>query len=127
MNKPHDKRMLMPTPFHERTGLANESWQWADWKGYASANAFTDVELEYFSIRNGASVFDLTPMTKYRIEGPDAEAYLNRVFTRDITRLRTGRVAYGVWCDDAGQVLDDGTLFRLRDSEFRLCSQERQL
>ena len=47
--------------------------------------------------------------------------------TRDVAKLRPGRVAYTVWCDDRGKVLDDGTLFRLSDSEFHLCSQERHL
>jgi phytoene dehydrogenase-like protein/glycine cleavage system aminomethyltransferase T len=36
-----------------------------------------------------------------------------------------GRVAYAVWCNDQGQVIDDGTIFHLRDGEYRLCSQER--
>jgi aminomethyltransferase len=70
-------------------------------------------------------VFDLTPMTKYRITGPDALEYLNRLVTRDMAKIRPGRVAYAVWCDDQGQVIDDGTIFHLREGEYRLCSQER--
>ena len=88
---------------------------------------FTDVEIEYFAVRNASTLFDLSPMVKYRIAGAGATRYLNRVVTRDVARLRPGRVAYVVWCDDRGKVLDDGTLFRLSDGEFRLCSQERHL
>ncbi len=51
---------------------------------------------------------------------PDAIRYLNRLVTRDVAKLRPGRVAYTVWCDDRGKVLDDGTLFRLSDSEFHI-------
>jgi aminomethyltransferase len=36
-------------------------------------------------------------------------------------------VAYAVWCNDQGQVIDDGTIFHLQDGEYRLCSQERHL
>jgi aminomethyltransferase len=72
-------------------------------------------------------VFDISPMVKYRISGPDAEAYLNRLTLRDVARLAVGRVHYTAWCDDDGKVLDDGTLFRLSDWEFRLCCQERHL
>ena len=44
---------------------------------------------------------------------PDATRYLNRLVTRDVAKLRPGRVVHTVWCDGRGKVLDDGTLFRL--------------
>ena len=88
---------------------------------------FTTVEQEYFAIRNATTLYDLTPMVKYRIAGPDAVRYLNRLVTRDIAKLKPDRVAYCVWCDDAGHVLDDGTVFRLGEGEYRLCTAERQL
>ncbi len=66
-------------------------------------------------------------MTKYRISGPDALEFLDRLVTRDMRKIKPGRVAYAVWCDDQGQVIDDGTIFHLRDGEYRLCSQERHL
>jgi aminomethyltransferase len=99
--------------------------EWHAWKGYSSANELYCADTEYFAIRNSTGVFDLTPMTKYRIAGPDALDYLNRLVTRDMTKIRPGRVAYAVWCDDQGQVIDDGTIFHLREGEYRLCSQER--
>lgn len=123
----HDPRMLRPTAFHPRLAALNEACSWYNWKGYAAPERLEQVDLEYFAIRNTASVFDLCPMTKYRIEGPEATAYLDRLFTRDIAALAVGRVAYGVFCDDAGQVLDDGTLFRLAADRYRLCVQERCL
>ena len=66
-------------------------------------------------------------MTKHLITGPDALAYMNRLVTRDVAKIKPGRVGYCVWCDDAGQVIDDGTIFHLREGVYRLCSQERQL
>ena len=56
-----------------------------------------------------------------------ALAFLNRLLTRDMTKLKAGRVAYCVWCDDAGHLIDDGTVFRLGAAEFRLCTGERQI
>ena len=66
-------------------------------------------------------------MTKHRITGPDALAFLNRLVTRDVAKIKPGKVGYCVWCDDNGQVIDDGTIFHLREGDYRLCSQERQL
>ena len=42
-------------------------------------------------------------------------------------KIKPGRVGYTVWCNDEGQVIDDGTIFHLREGDYRLCSQERQL
>ncbi|MGH8194175.1 MAG: aminomethyltransferase family protein, partial [Woeseiaceae bacterium] len=58
---------------------------------------------------------------------PDTLTYDDRLVTRDMHKIRPGRVAYAAWCNDQGQVIDDGTLFHLREGEFRLCSQERHL
>jgi len=115
------------SPFYPRQADLDRLSQWHDWKGYASADGFYDTTLEYFSIRNSTGVFDLTPMTKYRISGPDALDYLNRLVTRDMAKIKPGRVAYAVWCDDEGQVIDDGTIFHLKQGEYRLCSQERHM
>jgi len=123
----HYKTPHKPTPFHARTAALCHNNDWGRWAGYNVANSYGEVELEYFAVRNTATLFDLSPMMKYRIGGPDAERYLNRLLTRDVRKLKPGRVAYSIWCDDAGHVIDDGTLFRFADHDFRLCSQERQL
>lgn len=115
----------LETPFHSRLVELDSLNEWHNWKGYTTPDALYCAETEYFAIRNATGVFDLTPMTKYRITGPDALDYLNRLVTRDMAKIKAGRVAYAVWCDDSGQVLDDGTIFHLREGEYRLCSQER--
>jgi aminomethyltransferase len=126
-SEPHYRRPLLPTPFHERSRRLSQVDSFVPWAGYTTVDVFTNVEQEYFAIRNAASLYDLTPMVKYRIAGPDALRFLNRLMTRDIARVRPGRVAYGVWCNDAGHLIDDGTVFCLGENEYRLCTAERQL
>ena len=115
----------LESPFYARLKALDTVNEWHQWKGYTTANELYCADTEYFAIRNSTAVFDLTPMTKYRITGPDALEYLNRLVTRDMAKVAPGRVAYAVWCDDQGQVIDDGTIFHLREGEYRLCSQER--
>jgi len=115
------------SPFYPRQAEIDRLNRWHEWKGYSSADGFYDTTLEYFAIRNSTAVFDITPMTKYRITGPDSLEFLNRLVTRDMRKIKPGRVAYAVWCDDEGQVIDDGTIFHLREGEYRLCSQERHM
>src|SRR5210317_1851534 len=125
MTTKSDDTMMLTTPFHSRVKEACQLNCWGNWMGYTTPNAYEDVELEYFAVRNTTGVFDLSPMHKYRISGPDAEAYLNRLVTRDVTKIRVGRVGYTVWCNEAGQVMDDGTIFHLAANDFRLCAYAR--
>jgi aminomethyltransferase len=125
--RPHYQRPLLTTPFFERSRFLVETDSYVPWSGYTTPDVFSSVEQEYFAIRNGASLFDLTPMIKYRIAGPDAQCYLNRLVTRDISKLKVNRVAYTAWCNEFGHMLDDGTVFRFGPDEFHLCTAERQL
>lgn len=117
----------LKSPFYSRQAELDRLNRWHDWKGYSSADGFYDTTLEYFSIRNSTGVFDLTPMTKYRITGSDSLNYIDRLVTRDMRKIKPGRVAYAVWCNDEGKVIDDGTIFHLKEGEYRLCSQERHM
>jgi aminomethyltransferase len=126
-SEPHYRQPLLKTPFHDRARALSQVDSFIPWAGYTTVDVFTTVEQEYFAIRNATSVYDLTPMVKYRIAGPDARRYLNRLVTRDLGGLKPGRVAYCVWCNDSGHLIDDGTVFCLSETEYRLCTGERQL
>jgi aminomethyltransferase len=111
---------LKRSPFHEREKALNVREAWAAWNGYKFAEYYYDAEFEYFCVRNFCGTYDICPMQKYHVEGRDAEAMLNRMVTRDISKLRINRVTYVVWCTDEGRVIDDGTIFKLADDKFML-------
>ncbi len=115
---------LIPGPFHDRLEALSRAKAWMDWAGYISPAVLDTAEFEYFAIRNQATLFDVSPMHKYRITGKDALAMLNRMVTRNVAHLAPGRVGYALWCDEEGMLIDDGTLFRLGEEDFRLCCQE---
>jgi len=123
----HYETPLLCTPFHARTAALNKLNSWVPWAGYTTALAFDDVTTEYTAIRNQATVYDLCPMRKYRITGKDAVSYLDHLTLRSVSKLKTGHVHYTAWCDEHGKLLDDGTLFRLREALFLLCCQEAHL
>ena len=123
----HIEALRLETPFHPRLMALSQQNDWYSWGGYKAPNSLWDEEMEYFAIRSQTAVFDISPMVKYRIEGPDAEAFCNRLTLRNVAKLKPGKVHYTAWCDDEGHVLDDGTLFRLTPTLFRLCCQERHL
>ena len=120
--------MLKTTPFHERTSALCASHAWRRWAGYVVASSYElSHDREYHAIRGAAALFDISPLYKYRVRGKDAARLLDLVVTRKIQTLQIGQVAYTPWCDAAGKVLDDGTVARLGESEFRVTAAEPNL
>jgi aminomethyltransferase len=120
--------MPIGTPFHERTFALCESLNYREWSGYYAVSSYeTHHEHEYNAIRNAAALIDISPLFKYAVTGPDAVRLLDRVITRDVSRMDVGRVFYAVWCDEDGYVIDDGTVARLTETSFRLTSADPTL
>jgi aminomethyltransferase len=120
--------MPLPSPFHERTQPLCTSYRWKDWSGYCAVCSYdTTHEREYFAFRESAGLLDVTPLYKYEVSGPDAQALLARMMVRDVSKLKVGRIAYSCWCDDDGKVIDDGTVARLDESCFRVTAADPTL
>jgi aminomethyltransferase len=117
---PYAGERLKLSPFHERQAALNIRDAWSSWNGYKFADYYYDEEYEYFCVRNSCATYDICPMQKYIISGPDAEAMLDRMVTRDVSKLKQDRVTYVCWCTDEGRLIDDGTIFRLADDRFLL-------
>ncbi len=111
--------MSIGSPFHPRTAPLNRKQQWREWSGYWASSAYADAhDIEYNAIREAAALIDVSPLYKYRLTGRDALALVDRVITRDATKLAVGQVWYTPWCDDHGKVIDDGTVHRVAEDAF---------
>ncbi|HET9680676.1 MAG TPA: aminomethyltransferase family protein [Candidatus Limnocylindrales bacterium] len=120
--------MSLGTPLHPRTAPLNRKLQWREWSGYWASSAYADAhDIEYNAIREAAALIDVSPLYKYRVSGPDALRLVDRVITRDATRLKVGQVFYTPWCDEHGKVIDDGTIHRLGETEFLWTAADPQL
>ena len=120
--------MLKTTPFHPRTAALMEAQQWRRWAGFLAASAYEmSHEREYHAIRNSAALFDVSPLHKYQVRGRDATRLLDRVVTRNVTKCQPCQVMYTPWCDPRGKVIDDGTLHRFGEDNYRLTSAEPNL
>jgi aminomethyltransferase len=120
--------MLKVTPFHPRTAALSEGQAWRRWAGYLVASVYElSHEREYHAIRNSAALFDVSPLYKYHVAGPDAERLVDRVVTRDVHKAKVGQVLYTPWCDARGKVIDDGTVSRLGEQRFRLTAADPNL
>jgi len=120
--------MPVGTAFHARTFALCESLNYREWAGYYAVSAYeAHHEHEYAAIRNGAALIDVSPLFKYIVTGPDATRLVDRVITRDATKVAVGQVIYTPWCDERGKVIDDGTVTRLDDQMWRWTAADPSL
>ncbi len=120
--------MTLGSPVDGRVVPLNVKRQWREWSGRFASSAYAaHHDIEVNAIRNAAAVIDVSPLFKYRLAGPDAQRLVDRVITRDATRLARGQVFYTPWCDEHGKVLDDGTVHRLDDDSYRWTAADPQL
>ncbi|HET9344799.1 MAG TPA: aminomethyltransferase family protein [Candidatus Limnocylindrales bacterium] len=120
--------MSVGTAFHPATAPLNRKQQWREWSGYFASSAYADAhDIEYNAIREAAALIDVSPLHKYVVSGPDAQRLVDRVITRDATKLKPGQVYYTPWCDEHGKVIDDGTVHRLDDDTYRWTAADPQL
>ena len=112
--------MSIGTALHPRTEALNKKMVWREWSGYFAAGVYADaLDIEYNAVREAAALFDVSPLFKYVVRGPDAVRLIDRVIPRDATKIRPDSVVYTCWCDEDGKVLDDGTIARIGEQEFR--------
>ncbi len=120
--------MSVETPFHPRTAPLNRKMQWREWSGYFASSVYADAhDIEYNAIREAAALIDVSPLYKYVVSGPDALRLVDRVITRDATKLAVGAVMYTPWCDEHGKVVDDGTIHRLDEGRYRWTAADPQI
>ncbi len=114
-----EPKMTKQTGFHE--SFAKHTRNFIEYNGYWLANCFAaagPIE-EYRACREDVVMMDLSPLRKFEITGPDAEALCQYVFTRNMKTLPIGGVVYTAMCFEHGGMVDDGTVFRLGRDNFR--------
>src|SRR5215831_4014420 len=108
------------TAVHDRTLALCESLNYREWSGYFAVSSYeVHFHHEYNAIRNAAALIDISPLFKYVVRGRDARRLIDRVVTRDMSRVEVGQMVYTPWCDERGRVIDDGTVARLEENVYR--------
>src|SRR5215213_17077 len=120
--------MPIGTAVHARTFALAESLNYREWSGYYAVSAFeSHHEHEYNAIRNAAALIDVSPLFKNMVTGADAAKLVDRLITRDVSKMAVGQVYYTPWCDEHGKVIDDGTVSRLGEQAFRWTAADASL
>jgi aminomethyltransferase len=105
--------------FHPRTSALTRAF--GEYRGFWVPHHFSNAGAieEYWACRERAAIMDLSPLRKMEVLGPDSELFLQGIVTRDVRKLAVGQVFYTTMCYEHGGMVDDGTLFRLGENNFR--------
>ena len=79
---------------------------------------FEAVREEAASVRTGAGIIDVGTLGKMEISGPDAAAFLERIYTGRFANMKVGMTRYALMLDEAGVIIDDGVVARLSEQRF---------
>ena len=113
-----EPQLTRETAFHPRFSALTRNY--AEYRGYWLPKFSNDGPVaEYWACRERAVVMDLSPLRKFEVTGPDAEALMQYCLTRDMRKLSVGQVVYSAMCYEHGGMIDDGTVFRLGANNFR--------
>ncbi|APZ51458.1 DUF1989 domain-containing protein [Salipiger abyssi] len=107
------------TGFH--ASFAKHTRDFVEYNGYWLPNSFPGEGTlgEYWACRESVAIMDLSPLRKFEVTGPDAEKLLQHCVTRNMEKLAVGQVVYTAVCAEHGGMIDDGTVFRMTEHNFR--------
>jgi aminomethyltransferase len=88
-----------------------------DFAGYEMPVQYSGIQAEHKAVRNHAGLFDVSHMGEVIFRGPDAESAVQRLVTRDVSRLDVGQAGYSAVCYEDGGTVDDVIVYR-RESDF---------
>jgi aminomethyltransferase len=102
---------MKQTVLHPKHELAHA--RMTDFQGWQIPLQFSDPLDEYHAVRRAAGLFDISYLGRIEVSGPGAIALLQKIVTRNVTRIPEGSAHYGLICNDAGFILDDTFIYHL--------------
>jgi aminomethyltransferase len=109
---------LKQTPF--AAAYPNGVVEWIDVFGYAVPLTWGDPAVEYHAVRNHAAAMEFSMLLKWDIKGSAAVQTVNCIFSRDISHMEPGQIAYGVVVTESGHMVDDVTVFIHSSEHIRI-------
>lgn len=110
---------LLRTPLyelHRRLGA-----RLVPFAGFEMPVQYAGILAEHAAVRSAAGLFDVSHMGQLHLRGPGAVAAVERLVSSPVASLKTGRVRYGLLCNETGGIVDDVTVYRLSDDALMLC------
>jgi aminomethyltransferase len=107
---------LRRTPLYDRHEAAGAKL--VPFAGWEMPVQYEGIRQEHVAVRTGAGVFDVSHMGEIETTGPQAEAFLQRLLSNDVSKIAVGGAQYSLLCREDGGVLDDLFTYRLDDERY---------
>ncbi|MDH5560544.1 MAG: glycine cleavage system aminomethyltransferase GcvT [Deltaproteobacteria bacterium] len=111
--------MLKQTPLYQKHIQLDA--RMIDFGGWSLPVQYKGVVAEHMQTRNMVSLFDVSHMGEFFVEGPDAEAQLQRLLPNDISKIKIGQVQYNFLLYENGTFVDDLTVYKMAEERYMLC------
>ncbi len=106
------------TPLHEKhVALGARMMAFA---GFDMPIQYSGIIEEHMSVRQSVGMFDVSHMGEFRVSGPNASAFLQRLVTNDVSKMYDGRAMYTVMCKPDGGIVDDLIVYRLAEDDYMM-------
>lgn len=106
------------TPLYDRHIAAGGNV--VDYAGWMLPVEYEGLKPEHDAVRNAAGLFDVSHMGEITVQGPDAQKFLNYLFTNDLTKTEDHSITYGMFCNENGGVIDDLLIYRKGENDYYL-------
>ena len=108
-------KKLVLNSVHEELGA-----KMVDFAGFSMPVQYEGVKIEHKNIRENVGVFDVSHMGEFIVQGEDAELFLQKTTSNDVTLLNDGQVQYSCIPNDRGGIIDDLLVYRFSSSKYLL-------
>lgn len=88
--------------------------------GYLMPIQYSNITDEHVAVREHVGLFDVSHMGEVTVQGPDAECYVQHIFTNDVANAPVGKIFYGMMCYDDGGTVDDLLVYKMGPQHFFL-------
>ncbi len=103
------------------TGIHKElGAKMAGFAGYEMPIVYSTIKEEHMAVRNHAGVFDVSHMGEFIVRGVDAEAFLQKISSNNVAKLKIGQAQYSCIPNTSGGIVDDFLLYKLADAEYMM-------
>ena len=92
----------------------------APFAGFVMPIQYANIQLEHLAVRNKCGLFDVSHMGEVTVKGPDAERYVQHIFTNDVANAPVGKIYYGMMCYENGGTVDDLLVYKMGENDFFL-------
>ena len=92
----------------------------APFAGFEMPIQYEGIKEEHLAVRNNVGMFDVSHMGEVSVKGPDAEIFVQHIFTNDIENAPVGKVFYGMMCYEDGGTVDDLLVYKMGENDFFL-------